>query len=135
MQAASFSYVQFYNSSISSLFTGYINPITELEYPQAKVVGGTTSDPVVGLHFSWQPPEVLGGLTSSDIQYRVKLMTESGVTVVDNVIQDLFFERNFSGFHNITTHMNITVRAEPRESSPTSSLPTVIPFAALLECA
>ena len=119
---------------MSSIFAGYVNPITNLEYPQAEVVGGTTADPIVSLHFSWRPPEILGGLTSTDIQYRVQLMTEGGVTVAADVIPDLFFERNFSGFANITTRMNITVSAEPRDSSLTPSLPTIIPYAAVLEC-
>ena len=121
-------------SSLSSICTGYINPVTKLEYPRAEVVGGTALDPIVRFHFSWQPPEVLGGLTRDGIQYRVRLMTKSGETVADDVNQDLFFERNFSGFHNITTRMNITVSAESRHSSPSPSLPTVIPFAAVLEC-
>ena len=120
---------------MSSNIAGYVNPITNLEYPRAEVVGGTTSDPIVNLHFSWRPPEVLGGLTSTDIQHRVQLMTEGGVTVAADVIPDLFFERNFSGFDNITTRMSITVSVEPHDSSLAPSLPTVIPYAAVLECA
>ena len=118
----------------SPICSGYVNPITQFEYPRTEVMeGGMTLNPIVRLYFSWQPPEVLGGLNEDDILYRVRLITDKGETVADELKQDLHFERNFSGIHNITARMSIYVTAEPH-GSDYSSQPTHIPDASVLDC-
>ena len=120
---------------------GCINPVADVEYPILNLTRDTETSAEGKLQFCWNQPTHLGGLSSSDITYSVKLGNLSKINskiVRSNTDGRHCYKANLTSENKLTntllTKIIIAITAHPNHVQVPPSLATEFPAMNLLSC-